>query len=94
MDGMPTLRVTLEGMRYEVIHAFAAKQVEIREALEAELDRAIREFDWADVVQREANEALRRAVKRSVEDYFMWGQGRKLVDQVVAEIYGGIEKEK
>jgi hypothetical protein len=60
------LRLDIEGMRYQVVHAFMDKSVEVEEEISRALDAALKDFDFMAIVKAEADRALRDAVKAAV----------------------------
>ena len=60
------LRLTVENMRYQILHAFSSKSVEVEEEISKALDAVIKDFDFAAIVKAEANAAMRDAIKAAV----------------------------
>lgn len=74
---MPMIRLEVEGMRYSVIHAFTMHSVEIQQALDKALEKALSDFDFAAVVKAEADRVLRESVVKavaSVASSLMWSE--------------------
>jgi hypothetical protein len=60
------LRLNIESMRYQVVHAFMDHSTEIEEEISKALDAPLKDFDFVAVVKAEADRALREAVKSAV----------------------------
>lgn len=96
MNGLPTIRIDLEGVRYGVIHAFTDKADEIRDytaraidasmgaLIEGGLEKAI--VATVDRVVREAlYEGMKDAVRVAIEEYFETGEGQRFVRNAIVE---------
>lgn len=66
------VRLTVEAMRHEIIHAFSAHSDEVIEAVEAETKRALESFDFrAHVGQflfREIDSVIEQCVKQALRN--------------------------
>lgn len=60
------LRLDVEAMRYQVVHAFADHSVEIQEAIGAEVEQALKSLDFSALVREVAQRELRKAVSDAV----------------------------
>lgn len=85
MTEMPVIRVELEGMRYQVLHALQSHNQQIEELVTAQLDKVIAEFDYASVVREVAARAITNAINKAVTTYFESGNGWKEITQVVQD---------
>lgn len=63
---LPIIRLELEGVRYHVVHALAQRNEEMEKAVAAGVDAALKEFDFAGEVRRQAEHALKEHVARAV----------------------------
>jgi hypothetical protein len=50
-------------MRYQVVHAFMDRSVEIEHEISKTLDALLKDFDFATLVRQEADRAMRDAIK-------------------------------
>jgi len=71
----PMIRLTMEGMRHEIVHAVTLYHDDLERILEAEAKRQIEAFDVGALVEAEVAEAIRAEVK----SFFGWGEGRKMI---------------
>lgn len=81
----PTIRVELEGVRYQVLHALHTHNTEIEELVKKELTKAIDTFDYAAAVKTSVKEAVDGAVKDAVKSFFYHGGGRATIESAVKE---------
>jgi hypothetical protein len=63
---IPQIHLSIERMRYEVVHAFAAHSEELKEEIDRAITAAIKDFDFMAIVKQEAEQVLREAVKRNI----------------------------
>lgn len=64
----PMIKLTLDHMRQEIVHAFTARSAEIGALLDAEIKRVIDNFDFQRVVGEYANNILQTELKSAVEN--------------------------
>ena len=81
LDGMPILKLEIEGMKFAVCRALMSHHEEVLSGVERELDNAIATFPFQEIVRSE----LHAAIKRSIEDYFKYGDGATKVKEAVWE---------
>lgn len=82
---LPHIRLDLEHMRYSVIHALGVHNREIEKYVSDELARQIEAFDYEASLKRYVDAAIERAVKQSVEDFFLSGGGSATVYEAVKQ---------
>lgn len=66
MTPVPMIRLSVEGMSYQVVHAFAAHSEECEKAIKAAVAEELKDFDFAAVIKEELHRQLRDAVKKAV----------------------------
>lgn len=81
----PAIRIELEGVRYQVLHALNTHNTEIEAVVKKELAKAIDTFDYAAVVKASVKEAVDGAVKDAVKSFFYHGGGRATIESAVKE---------
>jgi hypothetical protein len=83
--GIPVIRLTVEGMKINVLHALTGYEANLAE----ETRRAVEEFCTPEniraIMQREVQTVLGRAVHDEVEHYYQRGDGRAAVKAAVEE---------
>lgn len=82
---MPTITIQLEGMKHQIINAFAAHNTEIEQAIESQLTAAIKNFPFEAEVHRLSREVISDAIKEALEYYFKYGEGREVIKKAVVE---------
>lgn len=93
MYDIPKIRIEVENMKYQIIHAFSAHNDEIQQAVENELSRAIAEYPFADKIRAEARDVISQAIERSMKEFFVYGDGYKVIDSIVREnLKASVEK--
>jgi len=80
---MPRIRIELESMKYEVVHAFLKHNDEIEQFVEKELNRVIAEYPFMEQVTRIANQVIADAVKDCLTNYFRYGDGKEMIETVI-----------
>jgi hypothetical protein len=71
----PVIRLTVEGMRHEILHALSKYNDGFDEYLDRETKRAVETFNFGDVIAAETQAAIRSEVKA----FFSYGAGRKMI---------------
>lgn len=79
----PTLRVTLESMRHEMLHAFGLHNKAVEKKLADEATKLIENFDFEAAVKATMEPLLKEAIRQALEDHFRYGAGRELIAQGV-----------
>ena len=85
MDELPSIKIELNSMRKTIVHALQVYHTEIDDAVNEQLREAVDNFDFGTVVQEVAKEVIEKAVHDSVTAYFNWGEGRKIIEAMVAD---------
>lgn len=75
---VPIIRLELQGMRQEMLHAFGGYTEDLKANMEAALDRAINEFSVDRIAYEEASRLLRDVINVSIRE--------AIADQVAKEI--------
>lgn len=89
MTPFPAIRVTLEGMRHEMLHAFGAHQREVEQVLSEETKKLIEGFDFAAAVRSTMEPILKEAIRDALERHFKYGAGREVIQAGVRAALGG-----
>lgn len=67
VEDMPMVRVTLEGMKTSVVHAFNARQVDIAAAVDRAVSEALAAVNIEAEARRLADEVIRHAITEAVQ---------------------------
>lgn len=78
---MPILRMEVEGMKASILTHLGAMGSELGDALSAEIDKAIANYDW----QGEVTRIVHSALTEKITEYFSWGDGSKAVRAAVED---------
>lgn len=90
---MPKIKIEVERMKYSIIHAFSTHNDEIKDAVEKGLDEAIASYDFAGEISRVSNAVIGEVIKDCILNYFRYGDGRKLINDMVVKSIEKLNKE-
>lgn len=85
MFNLPRVRVELEGMKFQIIHAFSSHNDDIEKLVEKEISKAIENYPFEEEVSRLANEILTKAIEETLKEYLIYGDGKKALRGVIDE---------
>lgn len=85
MFNMPMVRIELEGMKHQIVHALASHNEEIEKAIEEQLAATIKTFPFEETVRQLAREVISASIKEALEYYFKYGEGRDVVKKSILE---------
>lgn len=83
MNDFPRIRIELEGMKYQIIHAFASHNDDIENLVAQELEKVIATFPFGETVSRLANEILTKAIDDTLKEFMIWGGGKKVLREII-----------
>lgn len=89
---VPVLKVQLEGMRYQVMHAMMDHQEEISAAVEDALTQELADVDISSIVKGYLPGLIRDVVHKTIDSYFKYGEGQRVIAQYVGEALGDAVK--
>ena len=92
MFELPRIKIEVENMKYQIIHAFASHNDEIGKAVDQELTRVIANYPFSEEVSQLANDVIARAIKATLEEYFLYGEGRKEISEGINKLMSGLTK--
>lgn len=75
----------LDGLEYHFMRVLEDQQDDLRNTIECELSRQIASFNFADAVKQATEDAIKRSVSESVDQFFRFRQGRKAIDKAVQQ---------
>ncbi len=70
-DELPAVRFTIEGLKTKVLHAVSMLTDEMDFAIQAQVEKAIAEFNW----EREVRQLTVTCIRSQLEHYFKYGEG-------------------
>lgn len=89
---LPRIRIEVERMRYQITHAFASHNEEIKQAVEDGLTKALSEYDFEGEIKKVSTEIITTTIKDSLLDYFRYGAGRETINKAVIDAIQSIGK--
>lgn len=79
----PIIRLEVEGMRHAILRALDDRASAINDETNKAIDRFIATFDWQAEVARLLEPMMREAIKAAMRNHFIYGDGRKAIDEAV-----------
>ncbi|MEN6549954.1 MAG: hypothetical protein ABFE07_28255 [Armatimonadia bacterium] len=84
--GMPLVRLEVEGMRRTLVHALAEQNLAMDGYVQAAIDKFCHPDNLQAIIEREAQEALSRAIKEEIDNFFGYaGPGRTVIKEIMAK---------
>ncbi len=98
MHGTPMVRLTLDHMRHEIVHAFGLYADTLKGDVDHEVKAAIERFDFATEVGRMADTILRNEIESALKSAFQElrfdrALKKALVEILLRELSKGQEQE-
>jgi hypothetical protein len=78
-ETIPILKLTLEGMRQTIQHAFTAYTLQLDEEVRGAIERYCSKENLHRVVTDAVNRTLDAVIKEEVHRFFNYGEGRAIV---------------
>jgi hypothetical protein len=88
-ENIPIIRMEIEGMKANILNALGLYGSELGEVVKENLEKAIKEYPFEEIIKQEAYNALDSAIK----NYFAHGKGRELIESIVDGAINGVEEE-
>ncbi len=85
MFDLPRVRIELDGMKHQIVHAFASHNDETEKAIEEQLTVAIKNFPFEETIRDLSREVISSAIKDALEHYFKYGEGREVIRKAVTD---------
>jgi hypothetical protein len=84
MREIVTLKLDVEGMKHQMVHAFSQHSLEIEQQIKEVCDRYLASGELFLAVERE----FHKAVSEAIRNYFAYGDGARMVKEVVEKTVG------
>lgn len=81
----PMVKLEIQGLKHQIIHAFADHNQELQSMVEAQLSAAIDNYPFEAEIQRLSKEVISDAIKGALEYYFKFGEGREVIKKSIIE---------
>lgn len=88
MNDLPLIRLEIESMRYQIVHALSTHNAEIEQAVANEVEKVIAHYPFSEQISKLAGEIIAKALKQSLESYFLLGDGQRLLSEYLNELLG------
>lgn len=87
----PQIKIVLEYMRQEIVHAFTNRNVELSKEVQTVLDDVIKNFDWNSEINKMATGILHEEIRQSLTSAFQnirWDEAirKSLVQHILTEL--------
>ena len=92
MYELPKIRIEVENMKYQIIHAFAAHNDEIEKAVNEELTKAVQNYPFSEKISQVVNSVIADVITETIKDYFVYGEGRKEISDGIQQLMSGMAK--
>lgn len=79
----PVLKLELESLKYQVLHAFQDYNNEFNKLVEKHVEEYLKEDAVLELIKYTVQEELSNALKEAVISYFRKGKGKELIEQGV-----------
>ena len=81
MDEYPLIKLEIESMKHAILHHFNSYQQDLSNCVKKEIESAIKNFDFASEVRK----AVHQVISGTIDQYFKWGDGSKLISSAMNE---------
>jgi len=78
---LPLIKLEIESMKHSILHHFGLYQAQLSDAVAAEIERVIGEYDYQGAVTKAAIEVL----NGTIESFFRYGEGREIIQSAMNE---------
>lgn len=95
MSNIPIIRLTLEGMKFELVSAVQKHMEAYSQQLDLEVEKAIQEFNFTAQIEFEVDNAIRQGLSKLIRKRItekIWEHGDS-IDTKVGEILNRKEKQ-
>ncbi len=65
---MPIIRLEVEGMKYQILHAFTQHNDEIEKVVADALAQVLKNFDFSDLIRKEVSRLLGECVRKGISE--------------------------
>jgi len=85
MDSFPMIRLELQGMKMAIIRTLSEYQVQLDSEIKQAVEAFCTEANLRDIINDQVTRTLDSVIRSEVEKFFMYGEGRATIAQVVKE---------
>jgi len=80
---VPCVKITVEGLRHSIVHAFNRTQLQMDEFFRKAVDEACNPERLQNIITEESKKVIDEAVKAEVDSFYRYGDGREAVKTAV-----------
>lgn len=84
MNGMPVIRLEIEGMKHTIMHAMTQHLAQMDADIQAVVENLCTPARILEVITTTAQKEIDQVVKAEVERFYRYGKGQEAVKQAVA----------
>ena len=81
----PIIRLEVESMKHAILIAFSEQTVKLDAQFKQALDEACKPSLVQAIITNAAKKYIKEALEQEVKSYFMYGDGRKIIESKVKE---------
>lgn len=85
MDGMPIIKLEIQGMKHTVMVALSEHHARISEEVQHALEQACSESNIRTIVALQVNAEVRKVMKEEIHYYFSIGEGRDAIREMARQ---------
>lgn len=80
---MPVIRIEVEGMRQQILHAFGQYNEEIEKEVDRQLKQVIENFPFEEYIEHECRGMIEESIRKALMSFFQYGAGAKAIEQAI-----------
>jgi hypothetical protein len=88
VNGIPVVRLEIEGMKHTIMHAMTQHLAHMDSDIRAAVERACKPEHISELIETTARKQIAEAVKAEIESFYRYGPGRKAVKEAVIKTLG------
>ena len=88
MTDTPIIRLELEQMKHTLLVALGKHNQELSAKAEAQITKAIEDFNW----QQETTVIVHDAIRNALQSYFGYGEGYNFISEAINKAFTGMFK--
>lgn len=85
MNGIPSIRLELEGMKLAILSAFSDYQAAADEQVKAAMKKFCSPGNIRNIVEQCVERELKTAIEKEISSFFQYGAGRQFLSQAVKQ---------
>jgi len=86
-SNMPIIRIEIEGMKRTLCAMLHEHAIKLDASLQEAVNDFLKEENIKSFIKAEATKMMKSAITKSIEDYFIYGEGSKAIKQAVDQAF-------